>query len=652
MPDRGSKAPSATSTPNGVPVKKRISLNGSRNKKNTDSGNSNMSSEIPSSSPPGSTVHRASELSAENDTLPSYRSTVRPDIQAADRRRESHHEKALKEPCSPKRPRLSSQQAGAGGDGHITDGLPSLLSPTLPPTSTSPRLPQLLSPTLPPRIERELAVFGDVTPTQGSSHNKRSTDSRSSVKEDGDMASPKPSGYSTLKPDAHNRDFSYRSSPGIHSRAHSDQRSPRLIVRLKYGRPNKRRVEALLKFSGKGKTQSANAHGERSGSNCRDAGENKRIHSDEKPEDPSNLHPDESERGRSRHKVLAATRGYSKITTSSEEPSTPFLSSYPSASGKNEHGRNTLGVTANDRGRSHPAEDMKNNSIGTTHLAPTERRSAGHSETRTKSSPHSDDRENNNYSRNGERRAWRDESHKYGNLGRELKHAAERHTAKERVAEADEKLAAVTAIEAILCFILAFTADDQSKSLARQGGDSSTWLSIIAYWRVVKKNCMPYRELYSLCLILGAVSYEVIHALDLEQLAACAFPGDRTMAPAPGSVDNTVVTDDGKKTQKEFAELKERLPECYNKSRKLWIEGSRGLSEDVLTRKFPVTWSKRSTDYSNYGNTHLRVGHYSGEYFLPLGKISTPVEVVRFSWSILNEWCAKERVTWDGLLKL
>ncbi|KAK1143820.1 hypothetical protein N8T08_006071 [Aspergillus melleus] len=254
--------------------------------------------------------------------------------------------------------------------------------------------------------------------------------------------------------------------------------------------------------------------------------------------------------------------------------------------------------------------------------------------------------------RNGDRRAWRDEYQKYGNLGRELKHAAERHTAKDNTTAVDEKLAVATAIEAILCFILAFVADDQSKILPGQVGDSSSWLSILAYWRVVRKNSTSYRRLYSLCSILGAVSYDAIHSLDLERLAVTPLPGEYAIAPAPSTDESNAVKSENKRNRREIQELKNRLPECYKESQRLWLEGLRGLSEEVLTREFPNTWSQRSKNFSEQGRQRLKVGDYSGEYFLPLGRTNSPVEIVRFGYTVLKEWCTNEGVGWNGRLAL
>jgi hypothetical protein len=254
--------------------------------------------------------------------------------------------------------------------------------------------------------------------------------------------------------------------------------------------------------------------------------------------------------------------------------------------------------------------------------------------------------------RSRERRAWRDEWQKFSTIGRELKHTADRHNCKNGASLGDKKLAAVTAIEALLSFILAFVADDQSKVVSRQVGDSSTWLSIVPYWKVVKKLTAPYPALSNLCLLLGAVSFNAIHALDLERLAISPIPGEHTTVPTPGSDDNAALSDDNRKARKDFLDLKNRLPECYKESQRLWLEGTRSLSEDILAREFPTSWSQRSRNYSERGRASLKAGDYSGGYFLPLGGTTPPIEVVRFGWSLLKEWCSKERVEWNGRLGL
>lgn len=554
-----------------------------------------------------------------------------------------------------KRRRLSPESESRHESPHQkSNKLPALLSPTLPPTSGRSKLPRLLSPTLPPDIEKDLAGI-DREPSQSRNasapkavksdaprsrsprnktlhpdrahdssgvHNSRGrspTDRRPSGVDHVDDSSPEVS--RAVKP-SHKVENSSNASPANFkaNRHPSPVRRPSLILKLKYGRSNRKRVEGLLKFSGKKKLAQPSP-------SSREHGDHKIPQAKKENRDSSRLdreprHGTGNGRERSRE-VKAST---------SEKPQTP-ASVQPSSDGKP---------------KQPSAKDLRGPTPHRTESAEVPRASKD-SGTAAKPSPHSPQKAR---SQDNERRAWKDEFQRFSNLGRELKHAAERQTAKDGTTSIDEKRAVATAIEAILCFILAFVAEDQSKALARQAGESSNWLSILAYWRVVRKNSNPYPPLRSLCYILGAVSYDSIHALDLERLAVSPVPGEHMAAPTPGSDGDTVVSDEGRKTMKEFLELKNRLPECYKESQRLWLEGSRGLSEDILSADFPSTWSKRSRNYSERGNQNLKVGDYSGEFFLPLERTSVPVEAVRFAYSILNEWCAKEGVDWRGRLGL
>ena len=253
-------------------------------------------------------------------------------------------------------------------------------------------------------------------------------------------------------------------------------------------------------------------------------------------------------------------------------------------------------------------------------------------------------------------------------MGRELKHTAARYTenntdsqnnkGKQRDKNAphtdEAKLAAATGIEALLCFILAFLADDQFRSLSRQPPESATWRSIIAYWHAVTRGAASYPHLHALCLFLGAVSHESIHALDLERLAVSALPHEHSPAPTPGSDGNTVTSEESKKYKREFTDLKTRLPESYREANRLWLAGARELPDDILAKQYPRTWSGRSKSFSSRGHEKMKVGKYAGEYFLTLGRSGStmPLEAVRFGLAFLQEWCEAEDVEWKGRLVL
>ncbi|CEN61493.1 hypothetical protein ASPCAL08147 [Aspergillus calidoustus] len=668
MADRGSRPQSATSTPSNGSIKKKISLHDYKNKRKNGGTSPSALNQEASGHKSSSTLHVPPHDRHNPKPLPTpdnhqklSKAAAQSDIEHVDRKRppERDNRRHVSQGKDAKKRKISPEPTHTRLERSDINGLPQLLSPTLPPTSSTPRLPRLLSPTLPPDLERELAKLGAealASDSQAESTVNSDTVKPKETSASGPLKGPgKLSGLGLEKSVSTGPDTTSRSGTALKtvsqqpssqtSNAKSSQaasKPPRLIVKLKYGRPNRKRVEGLLKFAGKRKMSHQS-------SPATDAGEQEASHSIKSehprlpaPESQSNkpIRPDKPARSSNQPSFKDRPKEH-QLVAGSEKPQTPVQSHV-----QQQERTRPVSIT--------PAKDLKHSS-SRHDLANSEAKSRAAARNTpaesafgiSKQSPH----QPSNVDRNGERRAWKDEYQKFGNLGRELKHAADRHTAKDNVTSADEKLAAATAIEAILCFILAFVADDQSKAISRQIGDSSTWLSIIAYWRVVKKHSFSFPPLYSLSLILGAVSYDAIHALDLERLAVTPLPGEHTPVPTPGS-DRHSVNSDEKRTLKDFLELKTRLPEFYKESQRLWLDGSRGLSEDILARDFPETWAKRARTYSEQGKKKLKPGDYSGEIYLPLGKTSTPLEIIRFSCALLREWCSRENIDWRSKLDL
>ncbi|KAL1968760.1 hypothetical protein VTN77DRAFT_1586 [Rasamsonia byssochlamydoides] len=643
-----------------------------------------------------------------------------PRIESPDKAKKPQHAERSDFP-SPKRPRFSPPKSTTKGhprSDSANNGLPALLSPTLPPSSTSPRLPELLSPTLPPDIEEELARLREESPIKSSSYRRNfsttsvttkdetanikfsqhkrphsesvsSASTQSTNAKKGEQANKSLSHGSSKRSDSASRDHSKtdstlrpaeKQSPllssGVPAKTNAsfsnDNNSvenasskPKLLVRLKYGRANRKRVEALLKFSGKRKILADSvpskqprdyrvmaSHSEEGhlSSHETDSHHSASKNREKRPRvlENNDIHEPSSKRPKAVTKTTFSDKSHTPISATSKSPSTkeqPVMAKSLFSTPKKEA-----------KGGSVRRPESGDSEVVKTPSGSTSKAITGSAEKPTKLSPPPSSDSQASRSRDSERRAWREEFQKYANLGRELKHQADRHTrskaANENVTAADEKLAAATAVEAILCFILAFIADDRSKALARQVGDSSTWRSILAYWRVVKMTTASYPRLHGLCLLLGAISHDTIHALDLERLAVCSLPGEHSPVPTPGSDGNTVTSDESKKYRKEFLELKARLPEYYKEAHRLWLEGGRELSDDIIMQEFPATWSKRSRNFAERGRERLSVGNYSGGFFLPLGRTTTPLEAVRFGVSILGEWCKREGLEFEARLGL
>ncbi|PYI16173.1 hypothetical protein BO86DRAFT_421954 [Aspergillus japonicus CBS 114.51] len=702
MSDQQSGPQSAASTPSYSSLKKKISLNDYKNRRKSGApSGSPVSREAPSQSSTAQT-HNGSQstnkASGFIDEIQGPAERAAPgNVQSSSGDKNMDRKRPLETDNEPmkstgkghvslKKNRLSTDSTVESTKvGRLRgNGLPALLSPTLPPVSSSPRLPRLLSPTLPPDLEKELSMQNvdsvsfdslqhpDVTNIDASNLQKAKSAVRGStymnlspissrqnktlnsgsvrrssvLQEPSDVGSSR---FTTTKVGSqHLPKESVMNSVDTRTSYHSSHARTRFIVRLRYGRANRKRVEALLKFSGKRKIGTSSSpvrnvdisHATISGQSVAKATASERAENGNK-----------LSRNDFKAKNDTANMSSKECTKESkppiiiDQPQSPKLPSphtkqilqdrskqMQSTSRKSVNCSGQYEVSGDTSERMPPQSGVKHTAEWPTPTKPPSPQTSSAA------------------SRQCERRAWKEEYQKYGNLGRELKHAAERHTAKDNATVVDEKLAVATAVEAILCFILAFVADDHFKALNRQVADSSSWLSILAYWRVVKKNSAPYPRLHSLCLMLGAVSYDAIHALDLERLAVTPVPEEHTAISTSGSDETAVSLDDYRKARREFNELKHRLPECYRESQKLWLEGSRGLSENVLASEFPATWSNRSKNFSEQGKPLSKAGDLSIEYFLPLRKTSTPSEIISFSCAILKEWCTKEGIGWRSRL--
>lgn len=625
----------------------------------------------------------------------SSRSSRKDPIHTSKKAREAEHSDAP----LPKRPKLSFPTTNAESSRQSPNNnvIPALLSPTLPPTSISPKLPALLSPTLPPHIEEELARLEDETSIGNPSYKRDGASSSLASKEDTanskslEYRRPHSESFSSsstqsinVKEREQGRKIPHHDTSGKFNRdnstsgknLHLSSRLPmesktkstlsttggkiskagaiskqKLIVRLKYGRANRRRIEGLLKFAGKRKTLENSGPSPMPSEHHLSEEDVERRPTDVKPGEKrlkSSGDGDTNEATNKRPRALPAK------TSSLEKPQTPVPVSSKSHSQHHHQQQSVSNSLHSTPKREFREGSQRRPESGDgevkTPLGPTSKTVSGTIDRLTQSSPPLPFEIRLGKPQDTERRAWREEYNKYASLGRELKHVADRY--KLSKATRDTKLAAATGVESILCFILAFIADDRSKTLARQVGDSSSWRSILAYWRVVKLIAAPYSHLHGLCCLLGAISHDAIHSLDLERLAVCSVPGDHSPVPTPGSDGATVTSDESKKQKKEFFDLKSRLPEYYREAHRLWLEGCRELSDDVLVHDFPETWAKRSRNFAERGQERLKVGNYTGDFFLPFGRTTTPLEAVRFGTFILGEWCRKEGLEFEARLKL
>ncbi|KAF3483576.1 uncharacterized protein GIQ15_02900 [Arthroderma uncinatum] len=587
--------------------------------------------------------------------------------------------------------------------GKVHQMVPELLSPTLPfdNENISVSLPPLLSPTLPPDIEEELAKLPDDVldkssrshsssisstsnkpisskpkPTSNSSSSKSNLlqTSSSAIDKDKQLQQlphasekkpaaissanlpPKPPTVSTSSPAPASKTTASQSS-----RVATTAPKQKLIVKLKYGRQNRKRIEALLKISSKRRPTPVHGAGKPKGlpdsivisrsspSNSSPQPTNTTMGKQREPSS-GQKRPKAMDSDDIQEPALKRPRSSTSLAPPPEQALTPSVHTPRPTSAAKHPPRSTQEQFLT------PKKEVRGIEMRRVGSGDSDMRTPNCSITSTKMTQSlSGESLPSSNAQTSERRGWRDEYQRFVNLGRDLKHASQRNSTHKYSTShdiQDDKLSATIAVEALLCFILAFISEQRFQSLSRQVGNSTGWRSIIAYWQAVLNRTTSYPHLHGLCLLLGAVCHESIHSLDLERLATTPFPDEHSPAPTPGSDGNTVTSEESKKQRREFTELKTRLPESYKVAHRLWLEGCRELPDSILARNYPNTWSRRSNNAAERGREQLKLGEYAGEYYLPLGTATTPLEAVRFGWDFLNEWSEREGVKWKGRLGL
>lgn len=255
--------------------------------------------------------------------------------------------------------------------------------------------------------------------------------------------------------------------------------------------------------------------------------------------------------------------------------------------------------------------------------------------------------------------AWRAEQKKLSDLGRTLKHDADDiFGSKDKSMQDDprvEKRGIATAIETVLCFILAFTAADEASTMSSKMCDATAWQNLIQYINFVKSKTMSYTLLHGLTLQLEAVVRNRIWTLDMERSERQPLPSNlfeqSKVTPADDIAGQEAAAKD-REIVKDYHELQKKMARNVHIARKLWVEGAYELSVDDFQQSFPVSWKRKSRAPLVHSKEKLTVGSLGGEFYLPLSSISSGIEAARAGWSILGEWCQKEDINWKGKLDL
>lgn len=279
---------------------------------------------------------------------------------------------------------------------------------------------------------------------------------------------------------------------------------------------------------------------------------------------------------------------------------------------------------------------------------------------------------NSHSGRAEEHAAWKSQHKTHLDLGRTLKHDADplinNKDQQTKLEPKDEKLGAAIGIETVLSYMLAFIASDEISRNFRTPRDMKGWETLPPYIEYLKTRVHRYPSLYGLCVQLEAVCRDTIHSANLERLdrEPLPAPADAHHMPTPGLEGETTAAEAAAKTARyrEYMAFKSDAVDNARRAQKLWVEGTAKLSVAALQHHFPSTWRAKAklplawtSDPATTGTAdppvdRLVPGKWAGDFYLPLGCSSLPIEAARAGYNLLKEWCDIEGVQWRAKLTL
>jgi len=238
--------------------------------------------------------------------------------------------------------------------------------------------------------------------------------------------------------------------------------------------------------------------------------------------------------------------------------------------------------------------------------------------------------------------AWETEQKRLETLGRKLKHAASDHLKSlpqtQLPAAADaatpskaQKLAAASALESFLSYILAFHSADEAAYAAdpRQNPSVKTWRSLHGFYGFVKRTLEPFPPLQGLACWLGVVFYARI----LELAGASSSSSSSAVGLGLGEVVEAPIPS---------GTSRESLLEISAALTRAAADADARLDVDLLESAFPRAWEGRFRGSLAASSSLVPGEGFEGAYKLPLGVQSSPLVAARAGFAILEEWVGGE----------
>jgi len=217
---------------------------------------------------------------------------------------------------------------------------------------------------------------------------------------------------------------------------------------------------------------------------------------------------------------------------------------------------------------------------------------------------------------------------KYGRwsyLARKQKHESDNFMKQKR-----PLVAYVTAIDALIAYIVAFDYEDRAEVVMNRAKPARSWSTLVPYvqWLINMLEGKGHSELIGLCYLIRAL----IHLRILSSYE------DQTMKLGADSEAES------------FRELAIKQIKTREASNQDFKGGMRDLGLEVIERKFPKTWRGRTTTLQPVSKHEGGYRPLEDPYYLPLLPFSSLQEGAAFGYAIIREWADRQNIECNWVL--
>lgn len=521
-------------------------------------------------------------------------------------------------------------------------GLPPLLSPVDQPLNNPYGLPAILSPTLPSNVQAALDEL-ETQRKRGDSNASTSSSDRKNL-----LSVPethvKRSEEDSPKSNTRVRSVSINGkSPSSQPLNKGTAPEPSLIVKLKYGKQNGKRVASLLRLPASRKAQLAGEKKE-----LQDNAKERPVKAPPKAVDGAISKSQDMPKATSRRVETSRPAAKGQGMTTKEPAKRPRSEDDTSLAVPSKRLKPSQDRPSTPAGQIVSSPVMSNKSSAQKAQGPHVTPHKAISMLRTHSTDGSDTTPGRSGStpsgskyldpkaaptstplgggKPGDYQALAQTSQKLNNMGRTLKHAAQKLLMEKgkNASKEDLKRAAVTSLECIISYMAAYAAQDHSNNLRGRPGDvEATWKTLfplcMSYARYTKEY--PHLEglrLYLCAVICAAICFQVASRAPRQNVH------DSPQGLSNGQLNEnfTLIAEHYKHLSQATSDVRSTLP--VTEIRKHYTKTWDGREMNSKLAKAP--------DKPNGGNL-------SGPYFLPIQMDTTPLQGVRFGLKFLGEYC-------------